>query len=179
MNVSPLLDRKGVKIWPLAVMMLTILLVVFGLHGIADKKEDWNLTCRAALYKQGSADDIERSVKLKVRSKDGEAVISYDYFQNKQYQGSIRMYGEITDFEVSSLILHIRVTRGEVVSDDSVAERPYYLQKILEHNLDFLERVNQGMTFTLRMSEMDLKQGFAILNFTPGNNIWACDIQAD
>ncbi|MGI2257915.1 hypothetical protein [Shewanella sp. GXUN23E] len=167
------------KVWPLAVMMITILLVVLGLHGIADKKEDWNLSCDGTLYKPDKQDEMPRKVKLTVVSENGHAVIGYDYFLDGHFQGGIRMSGEIVGFEVSSLSLHVRVTKGEVLSDISKLELPPYLQKILDENINFLSKLNEGMLFTLKMSEMDLKQGFAILNVDPGNNIWACNVKAD
>ncbi|MCF1428973.1 MAG: hypothetical protein LPD71_11200 [Shewanella sp.] len=167
------------KVWPLAVMMVTILLVVLGLHSVANKKEDWNLSCDGTFYEPDKQDETPRTVKLTFVSQDGHAVIGYDYFRDDHFQGGIRLFGKIVGFEVSSLSLHVRVTKGEVLSDISKLELPSYLQKILDENMNFLSRLNEGMLFTLKMSEMDLKQGYAILNFDPGNNIWACKVKAD
>lgn len=179
MKANPLLYGKRVKIWPLALMMITILLVVFGLHNVADQKDDWDLSCDASMYKPDAANDHNHSVKLTVKSHDGHVVISYDYMENGVYQGSIRMTGDIIAFEVSSLTLHIKVTAGEALSSLNRPDLPNHFKRILDDNFAFLSRVNNGVTLSLQMSEMDLKRGFAVLNFFPGNNIWACDIQAD
>lgn len=166
---------RRVKLWPIMMMVVVIAAGIIALNSLVKAKDELHLSCEARFYKPFLTGDVPRKVSLDVLSKDKKVVIRYEYFVGDKPAGSIELLGKLLQLEVATMSYKMKITQGTVKNNIESEKLPIHLQQVLDSGGQIFAN-GGGFDLTLKMSEMDIDKGYAVVRFDPGNNIWACRI---
>lgn len=168
-------NQTSFKLWPLSVLVLSVLALIIFLNGFVEDRDTIDLTCNASLYGSSSTKNNDKMIQLRVINDGKIAQIRYAYFDNGNPLGTMVLTGKLLRLEVAEMTYKFHFTRGEVLKDIQQDTLPTHLNDILKIGRQVLDNP-KGLDISMKVTQMDRNKGYSIVKLEPGNNIWACQI---
>lgn len=162
------------KVWLLLCSLLVIVGICVGLHYFVGPEDNLTLVCRSDLY----SEDIERDIKVGVDIKvAGELVtLTYRSFESGSNNNAMILTGKIEQFDLTSMTFKLKLEQGQVISNLSQKSFSGHMKTVIDSSRLAITN-GSPLMLEIHLLEIDEKQHYAIVQFSPDDGLWGCDIK--
>jgi hypothetical protein len=164
------------KIWLLICSLLVIIGICVGLHYFVGPEDNLTLLCRADLYTKDAERDVKVGVDIKVA---GDVVtLKYRSFESGGEMSSMILSGKVDQFDLTSMTFKLKLDQGQVVSSLSKKSFSNHMKTVIDSSRLAITN-GSPLSLEIHLLEIDEKQDYAIIQFSPDDGLWGCDLKVD
>ncbi len=166
--ISP---RIKLLIWLGIFMLAAVFLATWQSFKSSPKHLD--LSCSAKSFEMG--ENLESDVLLHIATVGKSVNFHYQFIDNGELVSSATLSGSFKTLDVANMDYQLQVDKVDIhVGDDEEWQR-HDIADIVNYAQTTIEQ-DQSTLFDVRIVAMELERGYAVLQFSPGNSLWVCEI---
>ncbi|RTR34952.1 hypothetical protein EKG39_04640 [Shewanella atlantica] len=167
--------RQGVKVWPLIITFLMIVGFCLGLNYYVMNGENLTASCKANIY--NAFEGRPTDVVIDITTKGKLVELQYRFLEEEIEQSSIIMRGTLLELDLETMTYRLALDSGELLSHISPPRFPERMSRLIEYSRNPLSGdTPHSIPLDIHVLDMNAVQGNAVIQFRPGNGIWACDL---
>lgn len=167
-------NKYGLKTWPILFSLLTVVILVFSLHYFQLSDDGIDLVCTGNSYGEDTSEDLDLKLSLETKSK--QFSLNYQFYRKDKPLGTIIFSGVLESLDVASMTYKFVIDAGEFQLSFGQKAIPSHMSSIIDSAKRALEH-SKTANLNLQIIEMNSAEGYAVIQFDPGNGIWICDLQ--
>ena len=162
------------KVWLLVCSLFVIIGICIGLHFFFGPEDNMSLSCRADLHGKGVKRDVKVAIDIKIVGE--EVTLKYRSFESGTDNHSMIMKGKLEKLDLTSMTFKLKLEKGQVVSNLLQDSFSNHMKSVIDSSR--LAMANRGpLSLDIHLLEIDEKQHYAIVQFSPDDGLWGCDIK--
>ncbi len=153
---------------------MMIICFCLGLNYYVMNGENLTASCRANLY-----DAIENrltDVVVDISTKGKEVELQYRFLEQEIEQSSIIMRGTLLKLDLDTMTYRLALQSGELLSNIMPPRFPEQMSRLIEYTRAAPGPSPTSIPLNIHVLDMNAVQGNAVIQFQPGNGIWACEL---
>gem|GEM_PF-5681965 len=169
--------KHDVKLWPLVVTFLMMVGFCLGLNYYVMNGENLNASCRANIY--NTLEDRPTDVVIDFTIKGKEIELQYRFIEDEYEveQSSIIMKGTLLKLDMEAMTYRLELDSGELLSSLSPPRFPEQMSRLIEYSRNALSGATpSSIPLDIHVLDLNAVQGNAVIQFHPGNGVWACEL---
>ncbi len=167
--------KHDVKVWPLIVTFLMIIGFCLGLNYYVMNGENLQASCRANIYT--TLEDRPTDIVIDIITKGKKIELQYRFLEDEIEQSSIIMKGTLLKLDLKTMTYRLELDSGELLSSISPPRFPEQMSRLIEYSQNALPGVTPTtIPLDIHVLDMNAVQGNAVIQFHPGNGVWACEL---
>lgn len=164
-----------VKVWPLIITFLMIIGFCLGLNYYVMNGESLAASCRANIY--NTLEGRPTDVIVDISTKGKRVELQYRFLEEEIEQSSIIMRGTLLELDLETMTYRLALDSGESLSYISPPRFPQQMSRLIEYSRSVRSGdAPDSIPLDIHVLDMNAVQGNAVIQFHPGNGIWACEL---
>ncbi|MBW8183014.1 hypothetical protein [Shewanella nanhaiensis] len=165
---------NGKKFWILLSSLIAIVGLCAALHLLFVPEDNVSLSCSADLYSKKPNRDLSLGLEIETR---GELVtLKYRFFKSGIEKNSMILSGKVSKLDLTSMSLKLELDSGQVISNLAQKGLSKHMNTIVDASRLAITN-GTPLTLGIHLLELDEKNNYAIIQFTPDDGIWGCDLK--
>ncbi|AQS37787.1 hypothetical protein Sps_02635 [Shewanella psychrophila] len=166
-------NKFRLKAWPILFSLLAVVILVFGLHYYHLSEDGIDLVCTGSSYGEDASDDLDLTLTLETKAK--LVTLNYQFYRKDSPLGKITFRGVLDTLDVANLTYRFLIDAGEFQLSFGQNAIPPHMSSIIDSAKWALEH-SKIANLDLQIIEMNNAEGYAVIQFNPGNGIWICEL---
>ncbi|MBE7214733.1 hypothetical protein MK852_13775 [Shewanella benthica] len=166
-------NKNGLQVWPILFCLLTVVILIFGVHYYHLSEDGIDLVCKGHSYGQDASDDLELLLTVETNAK--QVILNYQFSREENPLGQITFRGVLDTLDVASMTYRLLIDEGELQLSFAQKTIPPHMSSIIDWAKQTLT-YSKTASLHLHIIDMDSAKGYAVIQFNPGDGIWICDL---
>ncbi len=156
----------------LGIVVLTAVFLVTW-QSFTSKPKHLDLSCSAQTFEV--SEDISSEVKLHISTVDQLVTFDYQFIENGKLVSNATLSGTLKELDVANMDYQLQVDNVYILVGDQQEWQRHDIADIINYAKTTIDH-GESTLFDVRIVSMELERGYAVLQFTPGNSLWICEI---
>ena len=162
------------KLWLLSCCLFVIIGLCITLHFFFGPEDNLTLSCRADLHCKDVVRDVKVAVVIKIVGK--AVTLSYQSFESGLENHAIILTGKAEKLDLASMTYKMKLNHGQIISNLSQQSFSNHMKTVIESSRLALTN-GSPLSLDIHLLEIDEQQNYAIIQFTPDDGLWGCDLK--
>ncbi len=163
----------GSKLLSVLLSLVAVIILIFGLRYYHLSEKGIDLVCEGELYGEDASDDLKLTLFIETEGKN--LSLNYQFFHNGYSLGKITFRGELDTIDVASMTYKFLIDGGKLQLGLDQEIIPPHIENLINTAKLALE-YSKTENLDLQIINMNNNEGYAVIQFNPGNGIWICDL---